>query len=623
MPRPATLNPRPFTLPAGIRPPDDRFTAQESASAGGAGSLKHGSMGSGYSAKTWENRGATTGGGTVSSIAVVADPDRERLARTTATLQRAGFRVDATPDEDGLRQLLTGAHPTVLIVHTALIPAMPARPVGAIDESGHAPAAAPSGIEPWTPVLLLTEINYTAAADVLERFSVSDYIRASAPSDELLHRVETLIDRGQKRAEIRDSSERLRERLRNVSAAIRSTNDARTMAGQLVQGFGQSFRADHVWFTTFEDERVPLITAQWNRDGLTALPRPGNHEAAARRAADRLWSRGGVLTIDDHRDYQPLLDEHELLGWMEHLGARASAVVPVGEGPTAFGILWIVKVQEPRQWSTAETALMRHVAGNLSHGLIQGHLINAQQQVLKRLHQLDQAKTDFLATVNHELRTPLTSITACLDMIRDDHGASVPPGISRLLDIIERNSDRLRGLIEDMLTVSRHDNNTETRKTPVNIGQLLRMVIAVLRPVAATREVTITLDHAGEDLITDANEAQLEQVFTNLVSNAIKFTPRGGHVEITAGTSTEDGQEPVLVVNVADDGIGIPEEDIPQLFLRFFRASNASKARVPGTGLGLAIATDIITRHSGTITVTSILGHGSTFTVRLPLCPKP
>ena len=551
--------------------------------------------------------------------AVVADPDRQRLARTASTLESAGFSVASTPNESELLRLLAREHPSVLIVHIAFSRAVPAGSAAA-DASGSITGAAPLAGEPSLPVLLLVDEDHDLTPDVLETLSVSDYIQASAGADELIHRVQTLIRRGQRRTEARGNSERLRQRLRGVSAAIRATNDPRTMSEQLVRGFGETFGADHVWFTTFDDDRVPLITAQWNRGDLAQLPpRLGAHEPAARRAANRYWTESALLTVEDHFHHRPAAEDRELLGWVDAMGARASAVVPVGEGESAFGILWIVNVQEPRLWTVAETALIRHVAGNLAYGLIQGHLINAQQLVLKRLHQLDQAKTDFLAMVNHELRTPLTSITAYLDMIRDGDGGPVPPGIEEMLNVIEQNSDRLRTLIEDMLTFARHDNSTDCRKAPVNIGHLLRMVTAVLRPMSATRDIHITLDHAGEDLVVGANEAQLEQVFTNLVSNAIKFTPRGGHVSITAQKCGTEDQAAELRVDVADNGIGIPEHDIPQVFQRFFRASNASAAAVPGTGLGLAIAHDIITRHNGSIAVSSVLGRGTTFSVRLPL----
>ncbi|MDN4645117.1 ATP-binding protein [Arthrobacter sp. PsM3] len=551
--------------------------------------------------------------------AVVADPDRKRLARTTSTLESAGFSVASTPDEGELLRLLARGHPSVLIVHMAFSRAVPAG-TAAADASGSITGAAPQEEEPGIPVLFLVDEDHDLSPDVLEMLSVSDYVRTSARADELIHRVQNLIRRGQRRSEVRGNSERLRQRLRGVSAAIRATNDPRNMSEQFVQGFGETFDADHVWFTTFDDERVPLITAQWNRYGLAQLPpRLGAHEPAARRAANRFWTESALLTVDDHLHYRPSPEDGELLDWMEAMGARASAVVPVGEGEAAFGILWIVNAHEPRLWTVAETALIRHVAGNLAYGLIQGHLINAQQLVLKRLHQLDQAKTDFLAMVNHELRTPLTSITAYLDMIHDGEGGPVPPGIEEMLTVIEQNSDRLRGLIEDMLSFARHDNSDDSRKAPVNIGHLLRMVTAVLRPMSTARDIHITLDHAGEDLVVGANEAQLERVFTNLVSNAIKFTPRGGHVSITAQKCGSEDQAAELRVEVADDGIGIPEHDIPQVFQRFFRASNASAAAVPGTGLGLAIVHDIITRHNGSIAVASALGRGTTFSVRLPL----
>lgn len=550
---------------------------------------------------------------------MVADPDRQRLARITSTLEDAGFSVAAAPDEAELRRLLGRGHPDVLIVHLLFSPAVPSGGAAA-DASGSLSGAAPPPGEPSLPVLLLVDADQDSTPDVLEMLSVSDYIRASARGDELIHRVKTLIRRGQRRADARSKSERQRHRLRGVSAAIRATNDPRNMSEQLVRGFGETFGADHVWFTTFDDERVPLITAQWNRGDLTPLPpRLGAFEAAARRAANRYWTESALLTVDDHLHDAPSPEDRQLLAWVEATGVRASTVVPIGEGESAFGILWIVNVREPRVWTVAETSLIRHVAGNLAHGLIQGHLISAQQLVLKRLHQLDQAKTDFLSMVNHELRTPLTSITAYLDMIRDGDGGPVPAGIEGMLEVIEQNADRLRSLIEDMLTFARHDDSNDSRRAAVNIGHLLRMVTAVLRPMSAARDIHISLDHAGEDLVVTANEAQLEQVFTNLVSNAIKFTPRGGRVSITAQKRATEHAAAELRVEVTDDGIGIPEHDIPHVFLRFFRASNASAAAVPGTGLGLAIVHDIITRHHGSIAVSSVLGHGTTFSVHLPV----
>ena len=310
-------------------------------------------------------------------------------------------------------------------------------------------------------------------------------------------------------------------------------------------------------------------------------------------------------------------------------GCRAGAGCPPSGHRSRFpwatatprsGIIWITQLDAPREWTRAEIALIQHVAGNLAHSLIQGHLISAQVQVLQQLRELDKAKTDFLATVNHELRTPLTSITAYLDMIRDGAGGPVPAGIESMMEVISRNSDRLRRLIEDMLTVSQQDGSGNLNLKQVELGQVLRIVVAALRPLAESRNVVITGADSHEDVKIQADEAQLEQVFTNIVANAIKFTPDGGRISISVMPETRRGTATSPPSSaVADTGVGIPEQEIAQVFTRFYRASNASSAAVPGSGLGLAIAHDIVHRHGGSLELTSIPGSGTTVSVHLPV----
>jgi signal transduction histidine kinase len=260
------------------------------------------------------------------------------------------------------------------------------------------------------------------------------------------------------------------------------------------------------------------------------------------------------------------------------------------------------------------------VAGNAAHGLIQSHLISSQQQVVKQLQQLDKAKTDFLATVNHELRTPLTSIMAYLDMIQESTVHPVSNEVHQMLDIVVRNTERLRLLIEDMLSVSRNgDTDSSLHLTPVRLGRTLDIVTGALRPLAKLQNVTIALEPVQEDPEIMGDEVQLEQVFTNLVSNAIKFTPSGGKIRVgSVSHAAEDGTR-WASVSVADTGIGISSDEIGHVFTRFYRASNAMSGAVPGTGLGLAITEDIVKRHGGRIDVASRLGAGTTVTVSLPL----
>jgi signal transduction histidine kinase len=300
-----------------------------------------------------------------------------------------------------------------------------------------------------------------------------------------------------------------------------------------------------------------------------------------------------------------------------------SLLAPLGQGPQAFGLLCLIRTGQPRPWSPAEISLLQHVAGNLAHGLIQGHLITVQQQVVEKLRELDQAKSNFVATVNHELRTPLTSIAGYLELVLDGDAGEVPESVARMLKIVGRNAARLRELIEDMLTLSRMDFQGSGLKTePVDLPRLLRTVSTALEPVAQAKNVKLVGEGLDTRLAADGDTKMLEQVFTNILSNAVKFTPQDGEVRVTVGLGGKnDDGVPCAVVKVADSGIGIPEEDLPQLFSRFYRASNAHA--IQGTGLGLAIVKGMVDQHRGDISVESRVGIGTTFTITLPLDSGP
>jgi signal transduction histidine kinase len=532
-------------------------------------------------------------------VIVVADSDHDRRQHCMAALQSAGFTVFPATDAASLAGEVQRRRPAVVVLDSSL----PGSHLG-------------EGV----PVLLLVNLADDFDFGAVDNWGDADYILNPPRAEELVHRVETLIGRARERHRIRSGAEALRESLRRVSAAIRSTNDPQQIADFVVQGFGSALNADRVWFATFRDERVPRIRSQWNRPGLSPLPaRLGQHEEALTGMANRLWGEAEVLTVADHQEVPSSPISLLLEAWAQKLSPRSSVVVPVGEGESALGVILIGTVDMPREWTRTEIALVQHVAGNVAHGLIQGHLISAQQQVLQQLRQLDKAKTDFLATVNHELRTPLTSITAYLDMIREGAGGPVPEGIQRMVEVISRNSDRLRRLIEDMLTVSKQDGTGTLNLKRVDIGQVLQIVVATLRPLADTRDVAINFEESVEDIKINADEAQLEQVFTNIVANAIKFTPDGGRIDITSEPSAAEDGRPAVLVRVADTGVGIPTQEIPQVFTRFYRASNASSAAVPGSGLGLAIAHDIVRRHTGKLGLESQLGKGTTLSVQLPV----
>ena len=533
----------------------------------------------------------------VPCTAVMADPDGGRLAVNAQALRDAGYEVRTAGDAGALAALLEAGEPSVVVVDTSL-----------------------SAVEAEAPVLVMVDLDSAAELASMQPPGIHDCVAKPVPPKELVHRATALIRQVSRRAAARQEAEGLREQLRLVSAAVRGTNDPQEIARLVVEGFGRTFKADHVRLTTFADERVPPITATWTRPGLDKLPAEAlPDEDSARHTANRLWAAAETLSFDGSEEDTRA---GEASGTPRLAPAASLLAVPMGDGGSSLGIIWIVMLDQPRQWSRAELGLIQHVAGNAAHGLIQSHLISSQQQVVKQLQQLDKAKTDFLATVNHELRTPLTSIMAYLDMIQESTDQPVSPEVHQMLDIVVRNTERLRMLIEDMLSVSRNglDDNL-MHLTPVRLGQTLDLVAGALRPLAQLQNVTIAVHPLPDDPEILADEVQLQQVFTNLVSNAIKFTPSGGRIEVGSESHAAADGTRWATVRVADNGIGISSEEIDQVFTRFYRASNAMSGAIPGTGLGLAITKDIVARHGGRIDVASTLGAGTTVTVSLPLDP--
>ena len=245
------------------------------------------------------------------------------------------------------------------------------------------------------------------------------------------------------------------------------------------------------------------------------------------------------------------------------------------------------------------------------------HLAEQAQQQLteqnERLRRLDESRNQFLAIVSHELRTPLTSIVSFSELIRGEAEGLTPDGV-HFLEIIERNADRLHRLVGDLLMLDRLDAGAlPLDLDPVAIPELVGEAVRSASASAAKQGITIEFA-AREGPPVAADHRRLMQVFDNLIANAVKFSHRGDRVDVTADF---DGGR--WRIDVADHGIGIPPEEVGELFTRFVRASNARTAGLPGTGLGLSIVKVLVEMHGGHVEAASTLGDGSTFSVYLPV----
>jgi signal transduction histidine kinase len=222
-------------------------------------------------------------------------------------------------------------------------------------------------------------------------------------------------------------------------------------------------------------------------------------------------------------------------------------------------------------------------------------------------------KDEFVALVSHELRTPLTSIVGYLEPILDREAGPLTPTQERFLKTIDRNSRALSTIVGDLLFLASVDAGKLTVQTEdVDLAKLIAETVEACEPTAGRRGITLTIQ-ADEVPTVRGDRARLAQLTDNLLSNAIKFTPDGGHVDVRGH---EDGSN--AVIEIRDSGIGIPADEIPRLFTRFYRATSATERAISGTGLGLAIVKSITDAHHGAIEVDSIPGVGTTMRVLIP-----
>jgi signal transduction histidine kinase len=242
-----------------------------------------------------------------------------------------------------------------------------------------------------------------------------------------------------------------------------------------------------------------------------------------------------------------------------------------------------------------------------------------QPELAGGLVALEQLRTDLLSTVAHELRTPLTAVRTSIGLLLDKSVQPEPAMREQLLETISQSAERMQRLVTDVLDLAR----SRLGGMPLQLRRfdavaLAREVAAPLQALVASRQQTLQLDVPAGPVWVYGDHRRLEQALTNLVSNAHKFSPNGGPIELTVSRHGTD-----VVWTVIDRGVGIPPEDRPRLFERFFSSPTDAAGQRAGTGLGLPLALAIAQAHGGTIDVESALGQGSTFSLRVPVAGPP
>lgn len=231
------------------------------------------------------------------------------------------------------------------------------------------------------------------------------------------------------------------------------------------------------------------------------------------------------------------------------------------------------------------------------------------------LRRLERIRQDFVANVSHEVRTPMTLIRAMAETLLDEEGADRDP-TRRYLERIISEVDRLTLISQDLLVLSSAETGL-VRKQACDLAAVVRGIVTLLGDKASKKSLSIRYD-GPKHLLIEANSAQMSQVFTNLIDNAINYTTEGG-VQIQLASEGE-----TVAVRVIDSGVGIEAEHLPRIFERFYRVDRARSRATGGTGLGLSIVRHIVESHGGKVNVESVPGEGTTFTVVLPIgTPMP
>jgi signal transduction histidine kinase len=284
-------------------------------------------------------------------------------------------------------------------------------------------------------------------------------------------------------------------------------------------------------------------------------------------------------------------------------GGRAPRLIAVWEDISAAGQISQKVMQQRNELTLLRDELAR-----------QNEMLRSANHELRRNNQL---KSRFVGVAAHELRSPLTAMIGYSELLQDETFGPLADRQRHFTTVIENSAQRLLGLLNNLLDVTRLEaGNLELNLEPADLVELVGRAEAEVRLQVLSKQQTLTTEAVAGSVMVLCDPARALQVLVNLVGNANKYTPEGGSIRISIRTDAATGYAEVAV---ADTGIGIAEDEVENLFVTFFRASNANTINASGAGLGLSIAASLIEQHGGTMHVASTLGQGSTFTFTLPL----
>ena len=469
----------------------------------------------------------------------------------------------------------------------------------------------------WHPLDALYAPLYSATGQLLGNMSVDLPPGNRIPNKEERELLEMFVVQAglamynaQQRERLGDQV-RMGEMLRAVSSAGQLAELDQSLY-ESAQAVAKGLEAEHLWVRCFTSGDVAQVTESASYPPDDSEPNVEMIEfmgMLARQAWD--FNRPVQVTYDDLADpFGRFTDSErvllrELLRDRFELGLMA---VPVGVGRELLGYVLLIRDVHADGWTAEEQEGVMEAGRTLGRVVLNARLYERERHLVGELQELDRYKGELIATISHELKTPLTSIIGHVELLED-----LGTGIGSV-DAISRNADRLNRLVQNLLAYSQVQDKRETVRLPVDLRKLAEGSQELLAMQASKGSVEMRVTIPDHPVMVTADPDELGKVIDNLASNAVKYTLPGGSVRLEVGI---DGDHAYVLC--ADTGLGISTADQVHLFSAFHRSSNPEALSIPGTGLGLAISRRIAQMHGGEIQVSSELGKGSTFRLRLPL----
>ena len=478
-----------------------------------------------------------------------------------------------------------------------------------------------SDADAWHPMDLLVAPLYGPRGELRGTLSIDCPTDGRRPDEAHRRILNRYAEQAARALYIAVEREAFAEQVRVLSATREVVRDAArernigVMLEKIQPSLIEGFRALGSWIHTFDEDGHGL-GAIYAGDG-TMIEMPAHLVAIAERAAASSWRAQRVDVLSLHVPFDAVaahiseLEFREILRFLEDIGVGSLLFVPMGAGQECLGSLVLTRSLDDAEWTEAEVDAALEVGRDLGRAVLNARALERERELVRELKALDDYKSKLIATLSHELKSPLAAMLANIEFLLDT--VELEPEVLRVLAAVDRGAGRLVRVVEDLLVLAKvGDPNLPLLTRPVPLPEVVEDVVN-LTSIADQRRVKVCLEGDPERLVAVGDPAELDILVTNLVTNAMKYSPADSTVTLVLARDDE-----WVVLGCEDRGIGIAPSDRAELFREFFRADSAEVRAQAGTGLGLTIVERIINRHSGRIEVESELGVGSTFRISLP-----